>query len=104
MGIILNIGMNRNICYSWSDENILVTPLVTQISWTNHLLIMSGCKSDEEREFYMRLCIKENYSKRQLERQIESAYYERYMLSKEKLLPNNVMNLGENPFLDSYVM
>ena len=104
MGIILNIGMNRNICYSWSDENILVTPLVTQISWTNHLLIMSGCKSDEEREFYMRLCIKENYYKRQLERQIESAYYERYMLSKEKLLPNNVMNLGENPFLDSYVM
>ncbi len=54
MGIILNIGMNRNICYSWSDENILVTPLVTQISWTNHLLIMSGCKTDEEREFYMR--------------------------------------------------
>ena len=73
--------MNRNICCSWSDENILVTPLVTQISWTNHLLIMSGCKSDEEREFYMRLCIKENYSKRQLERQIESAYYERYMWS-----------------------
>lgn len=30
---------------------------------------MSGCKSDEEREFYMRLCIKENYSKRQLDRQ-----------------------------------
>lgn len=30
---------------------------------------MSGCKTDEEREFYIRLCIKENYSKRQLERQ-----------------------------------
>mgnify|MGYP000167037633 CR=1 FL=1 len=27
---------------------------------------MSGCKSDEEREFYIKLCIKENYSKRQL--------------------------------------
>ena len=65
---------------------------------------MSGCKTDEEREFYIRLCIKENYSKRQLERQLDSGYYERYMLSKEKLLPNNVMNLGENPFLDSYVM
>lgn len=38
--------------------------MVTQISWTNHLLIMSGCKTDEEREFYIRLCIKENYSKR----------------------------------------
>ena len=81
-----------------------VSPLVTQISWTNHLLIMSGCKTDEEREFYIRLCIKENYSKRQLERQLDSGYYERYMLSKENLLPESVKKLGENPFLDSYVM
>lgn len=81
-----------------------MTPLVTQISWTNHLLIMSGCKTDEEREFYIRLCIKENYSKRQLERQLDSGYYERYMLSKENLLPESVKKLEENPFLDSYVM
>ena len=81
-----------------------MTPLVTQISWTNHLLIMSGCKTDEEREFYICLCIKENYSKRQLERQLDSGYYERYMLSKETLLPESVKKLGENPFLDSYVM
>ena len=74
MGIILNIGMNRNICYSWSDENILVTPLVTQISWTNHLLIMSGSKTADERHFYMALCAKEHYSKRELERQIGTSY------------------------------
>lgn len=65
---------------------------------------MSGCKTDEEREFYIRLCIKKNYSKRQLERQLDSGYYERYMLSKENLLPGSVKKLGENPFLDSYVM
>lgn len=35
--------------------NEKVSPLVTQLSWTNHLLIMSGSKSEEEREFYMRL-------------------------------------------------
>ena len=90
--------------YETYKDNDIVTPLVTQISWTNHLLIMSGCKTDEEREFYIRLCIKENYSKRQLERQLDSGYYERYMLSKETLLPESVKKLGENPFLDSYVM
>ena len=58
--------------YETYKDNDIVTPLVTQISWTNHLLIMSGCKTDEEREFYIRLCIKENYSKRQLERQLDS--------------------------------
>ena len=80
-----------------------VTPLVTQLSWTNHLLIMSGSKSDEEREFYMRLAIKERYSKRQLERQMDSGYFERYMLSKTKLLPEP-MQSRQNPFLDSYVV
>ncbi len=90
--------------YETYSGNEIVSPLVTQISWTNHLLIMSGCKSDEEREFYIRLCIKENYSKRQLQRQLDSGYYERYMLSKQVLLPEEVKKLGENPFLDSYVM
>lgn len=103
-------GFNRRGLYRMKKfyeiykDNDIVTPLVTQISWTNHLLIMPGCKTDEEREFYIRLCIKENYSKRQLERQLDSGYYERYMLSKETLLPESVKKLAENPFLDSYVM
>ena len=71
-------GFNRRGLYRMKKfyeiykDNDIVTPLVTQISWTNHLLIMSGCKTDGEREFYIRLCIKENYSKRQLERQLHS--------------------------------
>ena len=36
--------------YELYAENEKVSPMVTQLSWTNHLLIMSGCKSDEERE------------------------------------------------------
>lgn len=76
---------------------------MTQLSWTNHLLIMSGSKSAEEREFYIRLAIKERYTKRQLARQMDSGYYERYMLSKEKLLPEPIES-HQNPFLDSYVV
>ena len=64
--------------YELYKDNPIVSPVVTQLSWTNHLLIMSGCKSDEEREFYIKLCIKESYSKRELERQIDSGYYERF--------------------------
>ena len=58
----------------------------------------------EERYFYISLCIKEAYSSRELERQVDSGYYERYMLSKEKLLPEPIKGLKENPFLDSYVI
>lgn len=81
-----------------------VSALLTQISWTNHLVIMSKAKTMEERHFYISLCIKEAYSSRELERQIDSGYYERYMLSKEKLLPEQIKGLKENPFLDSYVI
>ena len=89
--------------YELYDGNEKVSALLTQLSWSCHLLIMSGCKSDEEREFYIRLAIKERYTYRELERQMDSGYYERYMLSKEKLLPEKVKS-ELNPFLDSYVM
>jgi predicted nuclease of restriction endonuclease-like (RecB) superfamily len=37
---------------------------------------MSGCKTDEAKEFYMRLCIANGYGKRELERQIDCMLYE----------------------------
>lgn len=89
--------------YETYAGNEKVSALLTQLSWTNHLLIMSGSKSNEEREFYMRLAVKERYSSRQLERQMDSGYYERYMLSKDKLLPEPLKS-RQNPFLDQYVV
>ena len=50
-------GFNRRGLYRMKQfyetyaGNEKVSPLVTQLSWTNHLLIMSGSKSEEEREF-----------------------------------------------------
>ena len=102
-------GFNRRGLYRMKQfyetyaGNEKVSPLLTQLSWSNHLLIMTGSQSDDEREFYIRLAIKERYSKRQLERQIDSGYFERYMLSKGKPLPE-VIKPVQNPFLDSYVV
>ena len=65
-------GFNRRGLYRMKQfyetyaGNEKVSALLTQLSWTNHLLIMSSSKSDEEREFYIRLAIKERYSSRQL--------------------------------------
>lgn len=103
-------GFNRRGLYRMKQfyelykDDELVTPLVTQISWTNHLIIMSGCKTKEERLFYIKLCIKENYSKRELERQIDSAYYQRYLLSVNKPLPEVVPNVVKGNILDTYVL
>ena len=103
-------GFNRRGLYrmkkfyeTYKDDEF-VTTLLSQISWSNHLAILSKAKTEEERHFYISLCVKENYSARELSRQIDSGYYERYMLSKEKLLPEPIKGLKENPFLDSYVI
>ncbi|KOA18733.1 hypothetical protein CLHOM_30170 [Clostridium homopropionicum DSM 5847] len=76
-------GFNRRGLYRMKQfyetykDNKFVSPLVTQISWTNHLLILSSKKSSEEKGFYLKLCIKEKYSKRELQRQLDSGYFER---------------------------
>ena len=83
-----------------------VSPLVTQLSWSNHLKIMSACKTMDERIFYMNMCIKERLSKRELERQIDNGYYERYMLSQnsQSLALETAKKSTGNIFLDNYVL
>ena len=89
-------GLYRMIqFYETYRDNVIVSPLVTQLSWTNNLLIMQGTKSMEEKEFYIRLCIKNNYSKRELQRQISSKYYERYLLSNGNALESIEPIVGE---------
>lgn len=90
--------------YELYNDDEFVSTLLTQISWSNHLIIMSSTKSKEERHFYIELCIKNQYSFRELERQIDSAYYQRYMLSVNKPLPENVPNVLKGNILDTYVL
>jgi len=60
----------------------IVTPLVTQITWTNHLVILSRAKSPEERRFYVEKCVADPCSKRDLERLFDSSFYERHAIGK----------------------
>lgn len=103
-------GFNRRGLYRMKQfyetykDSEFVSTLLTQISWSNHLAILSAAKSLEEREFYIKLCIKENYSAREIQRQLDSGYYERYMLSTEKLDPVPVAKEIKDNFFDTYVL
>jgi predicted nuclease of restriction endonuclease-like (RecB) superfamily len=59
--------------------------LLRELSWSHNLAIMSRCKRDEEREFYLRLAARERWPFRELERQLASALFERVVLSPVKL-------------------
>jgi len=86
-----------------------LSPLVRELTWTNNLIILSKTKSIEEKEFYLRLAIKERYTKRELERQIDSCFYERTMLSNTKTLDVSTVLAQIHPdissvFKDTYIL
>jgi predicted nuclease of restriction endonuclease-like (RecB) superfamily len=62
-----------------------LSALLTELSWTNNLMILGKCKRDEEREFYLRLAAAQRWTSRELERQINNALLERTVLSPAKL-------------------
>jgi predicted nuclease of restriction endonuclease-like (RecB) superfamily len=62
-----------------------LSTLLTELPWSSHLHIMSKSRTPEEREFYLRLSIKEKCDVRTVERAIESGLFERMLTAKPKL-------------------
>ncbi|MBF6612285.1 MAG: DUF1016 family protein [Chloroflexi bacterium] len=58
-----------------------LSALLREISWTHHLEIL-GCKSSEEREFYLKMTRKHGWSYRVLSHHIDSKAYERWLLGQ----------------------
>jgi len=98
-----NIWRMKQFYEVYQDDKKLTT-LWSQLSWSHNRAIMT-LKSAEEREFYLRLCAKEKYSVRELERQINNGTFEQMALADKKLSPV-VRELPQHPehvFKDSYV-
>ncbi|MEM9216344.1 MAG: PDDEXK nuclease domain-containing protein [Cyanobacteria bacterium P01_F01_bin.150] len=84
----------------------ITTALRTQLSWTHHRIIMSRCKTKEERLFYLDLTANERYSTRELNRQINSGIFERTRLA-DATLPNSLQTYPKSVsgvFRDSYIL
>ena len=56
--------------YSTYKDDEIAIPLVTQLSWTNNLLILSGAKNKEERHFYLNYLLKIIIQKENLKQNI----------------------------------
>lgn len=87
------------------QEDKKLSTLCTQLSWSHNRRIMT-LKTPEEREFYLRLCAKQKYSVRELDRLINTSTFERTMLADQKL-SDAVKQLPQattGVFKDSYVL
>ena len=61
----------------------IASALRTQLSWTQYKMLLSIDNADK-RDFYIVESVKNNWTSRQLERQINSQLYERLLLSNDK--------------------
>ena len=83
-----------------------LSPLVRELPWTHNLIILSRSKRPEEREFYLKMAAQEKWSKRELERQFDTALFERVVLSPAKVSPlvTQTHPNAVSVFKDSYLV
>jgi predicted nuclease of restriction endonuclease-like (RecB) superfamily len=83
-----------------------VAPLVRQLPWSHNLVILGQAKRSEEREFYVRMAIRERWSRRDLERQLRIAAFERVALGKTSVsaVLSRTHPGAASVFKDSYVV
>ncbi len=90
--------------YETYREQSNLSTLLREISWSAHLHILSGARSPEEREFYLRLAAENRWPVRELERQMDAGLYEKAILNPPKIstaLRGLHLN-AESCFKDSY--
>jgi predicted nuclease of restriction endonuclease-like (RecB) superfamily len=92
--------------YSEYSQNEILQPLVGEISWAKHLIIMGKCKDGLEREFYIRMTRKFGWSKNILAHQIENQNYEKTLTTHtnfSRSLPKKIRNQAKLAFKDEYI-
>lgn len=89
--IVRNLNNMRSFYIAFPNWNALSTNL----SWTHYRLLLK-VEDEKARKFYMQECEKSNWSTRQLERQINSFYYQRLLSSQDKdSVGNEIQNLEQ---------
>lgn len=80
-------------------------PLVGEISWTKHIVIMTKCKDNIQRQFYTIATKKFGWTKDVLTHQIENKTYEKYLLNQtnfDETIPEKIKNQAILAVKDHY--
>ena len=91
--------------YTEYQHVVNLQPLVGEISWTKHLVILSKCKDSEERQFYTISTKKYGWTKDVLTNQIENKTFEKYLLNQtnfDAALPENIKKQAYLAVKDHY--
>ena len=91
--------------YSEYQPNEILRPMVAEISWTKHLIILTKCKDTQERRFYILATKKFGWTKNVLMHQIEGKAFENYLLGQsnyDQTLDDSIKNQAVLALRDDY--
>ena len=83
----------------------ILQPLVAEISWSKHVVILTKCKETRQRQFYILATKKYGCTKDVLINKIEAKTYENYLLGQsnfDKTLPDEIKNQAILALKDEY--
>ena len=100
----------RNIWYMKSffetyNGHPKLQPLVAEIGWTHNLIILTRCKDDLQREFYMRMTRKFGWTKEVLNHHIDNQSYEKALLTQtnfDQTVPAQIRHQAKLAVRDEY--
>jgi len=100
-----NIWRMRQFFETYHDTPKL-SALLRELPWTHNLTILSRSQHAEEREFYLKMAVQEKWSSRELERQFNTALFERMVLNPVKMSPvlTQTQPAAAELFKDSYML
>lgn len=101
---VQNLWYMRQFYIEYSQSELL-QPLVGEISWSKHLLIMARCKNEDERLFYIVQTRRNDWTKQVLIHQIEGRSYQRTITSQQNFgetLPDVQLKLAVLALKDEY--
>ena len=91
--------------YSEYQSDIKLPPMVGEISWSKHRVILDKCKDNKERYFYIKATKKFGWTKEVLMNNIENKTFEKYLLNQtnlDKALPEKQKKLAQLAIKDHY--
>ena len=91
--------------YTEYQSNEILQPLVAEISWSKHIVILTKCKETRQRQFYILATKKYGWTKDVLINKIEAKTYENYLLGQSNFdmtLPDSIKNQAILALKDEY--
>ncbi len=92
--------------YAEYQANEFLQPLVAEISWSKHIVILTKCKDTQQRQFYILATKKFGWTKELLINKIEAKTYENYLLGQSNFdmtLPEEIKNQATLALKDEYI-